>query len=121
MIEKGGINMSDCLFCKIAKGDMDTDFLYEDDHVVAFKDIHPQAPIHFLIIPKEHISTILDLEEEHNQLVGHMYQVAKRLAKEYNIAEDGYRVVANCKEDGGQVVFHIHFHLLGGEKLGGIC
>jgi len=113
--------MGDCLFCSIANGDMDTELLYEDDQVVAFKDINPKAPVHFLIIPKEHIATILDLEEKNNQMVGHMYQVAKKLAKKYDIAEDGFRVVANCNEDGGQVVFHIHFHLLGGEKLGDIC
>ncbi len=113
--------MGDCLFCSIANGDMDTELLYEDDQVVAFKDINPKAPVHLLIIPKEHIATILDLEEENDQLIGHMYQVAKKLAKEYDIAEDGFRVVANCNEDGGQVVFHIHFHLLGGEKLGDIC
>ncbi len=113
--------MGDCLFCGIANGEMDTELLYEDDQVVAFKDINPKAPVHLLIIPKEHIATILDLEEENDQLIGHMYQVAKKLAKEYDIAEDGFRVVANCNEDGGQVVFHIHFHLLGGEKLGDIC
>jgi len=112
--------MGDCLFCGIANGEMDTELLYEDDQVVAFKDINPKAPVHLLIIPKEHIATILDLEEENDQLIGHMYQVAKKLAKEYDIAEDGFRVVANCNEDGGQVVFHIHFHLLGGEKLGDI-
>ncbi len=113
--------MGNCIFCDIANGKMKTDLLYEDDQVVAFKDINPKAPVHFLIIPKEHIATILDLEEKNKQLLGHMYLVAKKLAKEYDIAEDGFRVVANCNEDGGQVVFHIHFHLLGGEKLGDIC
>jgi len=113
--------MTSCLFCKIANGEMDTNFLYEDEQVVAFKDINPKAAIHFLIIPKKHIPTIYDLKEEDNQLVGHIYQVAKSLAKEYNIAESGYRMIANCKEDGGQEVFHIHFHLLGGEKLGDLC
>lgn len=113
--------MEDCIFCKIVNGEMDTELLYEDDKVVAFKDINPKAPIHFLIIPRQHISTILDLTEDNNELIGHIYQVANRLAREYGIAEDGFRIVANCNEDGGQVVFHIHFHLLGGEKLGDIC
>ncbi|HHU92000.1 MAG TPA: histidine triad nucleotide-binding protein [Halanaerobiaceae bacterium] len=113
--------MSDCIFCKIANGEMETELLYKDEQVVAFKDINPQAAIHFLIIPVKHIPTIYDLEEEDNQLVGHMYQVAKKLAEEYNIAERGYRMVANCKDDGGQVVYHVHFHLLGGEKLGDLC
>ncbi len=113
--------MGNCIFCDIANGKMNTELLYEDDQVVVFKDINPKAPIHFLIISKEHIATILDLEEKNKQLLGHMYLVAKKLAMEYDIAEDGFRVVANCNEDGGQVVFHIHFHLLGGEKLGDIC
>lgn len=113
--------MEGCIFCKIANKEVDTDLLYEDDELVAFRDIAPKAPVHILIIPKKHIPTIQDLEEEDNQLVGKVYQVAKKLAEEYNIAEDGYRTVANCKDNGGQVVYHIHFHLLGGEKLGDIC
>ncbi|MFP4015437.1 MAG: histidine triad nucleotide-binding protein [Halanaerobiales bacterium] len=111
----------DCIFCQIVNGEMDTELLYEDDKVVAFKDINPRAPIHFLIIPREHIPTILELNKKHNELVGHIYQVANELAEEYDIAEDGFRLVTNCNEDGGQVVFHIHFHLLGGAKLGDIC
>lgn len=120
--EKGGFGIvSDCIFCNIINGELNTELLYEDDQVIAFKDINPKAPIHFLIVPKKHIETILDLEERNNQLIGHIYQVAKKLAQEYGIAVDGYRVVANCNENGGQVVFHIHFHLLGGKKLGDIC
>ncbi|MFP4660699.1 MAG: histidine triad nucleotide-binding protein [Halanaerobiales bacterium] len=113
--------MSDCIFCQIANGELDTELLYEDEELVAFKDINPKAPIHFLIIPKKHFSTILDLNEKDNKLVGHIFQVANKLAEEYDIADDGFRIVSNCNEDGGQVVFHIHFHLLGGAKLGDIC
>lgn len=113
--------MDDCIFCKIANGEIDTELLYEDEQVVAIKDINPKVAVHLLIIPKRHISTIFELEEKDNHLVGQMYQVAKKLAEKYDIAKDGYRVVANCNKDGGQVVFHIHFHLLGGEKLGDIC
>lgn len=113
--------MGDCIFCKIAGGEMDTELLYEDESVVAFKDINPKAPVHILIIPRKHIPTILDLNEDDNELIGHIFQVASNLARDYGIAEDGFRVVANCNEEGGQVVFHLHFHLLGGEKLGDIC
>ncbi len=113
--------MSDCIFCKIASGEIKSEIIYKDEQVVAFKDINPRAAIHFLIIPVKHIPTVYDLEEEDTELVGHIFQVAKKLADEYNIAERGYRVVVNCKEDGGQEVFHLHFHLLGGEKLGAFC
>jgi len=113
--------MSECIFCKIANGEIKSEILYKDEQVVAFKDISPRAAIHFLIIPVKHISTVYDLEEVDNELVGHIFQVAKKLADEYNIAESGYRLVVNCKEDGGQEVFHLHFHLLGGEKLGAFC
>lgn len=113
--------MEDCIFCKIANKELDTDLLYEDDELLAFRDIAPKAPVHILIIPKKHIPTIQDLGEEDIQMVGKIYQVAKKLAEEYNIAEGGYRIVTNCNDNGGQVVYHIHFHLLGGEKLGDIC
>ncbi|NLM96502.1 MAG: histidine triad nucleotide-binding protein [Halanaerobiaceae bacterium] len=113
--------MEDCIFCKIANREINTEFLYEDSELVAFRDIAPKAPVHILIIPRKHIPTINDLEEEDNQMVGKIYQVAKKLAEEYNIAEDGYRIVVNCNANGGQVVYHLHFHLLGGEKLGDIC
>ncbi len=109
--------MADCLFCKIVNGEMDTEYIYEDEQVVVFKDINPQAPVHLLIVPKKHIPTLLDLEDGDNQLVGHIYQVANQLAERFDIAEDGFRVVSNCKEKGGQTVFHIHFHLLGGRSL----
>ncbi|ADQ15103.1 histidine triad nucleotide-binding protein [Halanaerobium hydrogeniformans] len=109
--------MEDCLFCKIATGEMETDFVYSDDRLVVFKDINPQAPVHLLIVPKKHISNLNNLEKENNNLIGHIYQVAKQLAAEKNIAESGYRIVSNCNDDGGQSVYHIHFHLLGGRKL----
>ena len=109
--------MEDCLFCKITAGEMDTDFVYEDDKVVAFEDVNPQAPVHLLIVPKKHISTILELEEEDYSLISHIYKVANKLAEAEGIAEDGFRIVHNCKEEGGQTVFHIHFHLLGGRSM----
>ncbi|AGB41803.1 HIT family hydrolase, diadenosine tetraphosphate hydrolase [Halobacteroides halobius DSM 5150] len=109
--------MEDCLFCKIVSGDVESDILYEDEQVIAFQDIKPQAPVHLLIVPKKHISTLLDLKEEDNNLVGHIYQVANKLAQQMEIAKDGFRVVSNCKEAGGQTVFHIHYHLLGGRNL----
>ena len=115
---KGEINMAeDCLFCKIIEGEIDSDIVYEDERVIAFKDIEPQAPVHFLIVPRKHIATLLDLEEEDNELIGHIYQVANQLAEEEGIAEDGFQIISNCGEAGGQSVFHIHYHLLGGRDL----
>lgn len=109
--------MSDCIFCKIARGEMDTKLIYEDDQVVAFNDMEPQAPVHLLIIPKKHISTLLDISAEDQELIGHIYRVAAKLARENDIAEDGFRLVSNCNENGGQSVYHIHFHLLGGRSM----
>ena len=106
----------DCLFCKIIEKEIPSEFIYEDDKVVAFKDINPQAPVHFLIIPKEHIESADNLEENHKELVGHIYLTAKKLAEE-NGLENGYRVVNNCRDDGGQTVGHIHFHVLGGRQM----
>lgn len=109
--------MSECLFCKISAGEMDTDFVYEDDKVVVFEDINPQAPVHLLIVPKKHIADLNHLEASENDLIGHVYQVAKKMAAENGIADSGYRLVSNCGEEGGQTVYHIHFHLLGGRQL----
>lgn len=109
--------MEDCLFCKIVSGEMDTDFVYSDDKVVAFEDINPQAPVHLLIVPKNHIEDLNQLEEIDGDLIAHIYQVAKKLAAEKDIAESGYRIVSNCGDDGGQTVYHIHFHLLGGRAM----
>ena len=107
----------DCLFCKIANNEIPSDIIYEDDDVVAFNDITPKAPHHILIIPRKHIATLNDLEESDTQLVGHMVQTARKLAKDLEIDEYGYRVVMNVNEGGGQAVFHIHLHLLGGRAL----
>ncbi|SJZ96416.1 histidine triad nucleotide-binding protein [Selenihalanaerobacter shriftii] len=109
--------MSDCIFCDIVNHEMDSDIIYEDDKVVAFRDVEPQAPVHILIVPKKHIPTTLDLTEKNNELIGHIYQVAGKLAEEEEIDEEGFRVVNNCNEAGGQTVFHLHFHLLGGRSL----
>lgn len=106
----------DCVFCKIINKEIPSEFIYEDEKVAAFKDTSPQAPIHFLIIPKEHIESNDDVDEENSDLIGHIFVVAKKIAKEYGLT-NGYRIVNNCKEDGGQTVNHIHFHLLGGRSL----
>lgn len=107
----------DCLFCKIAAGQIPAKIIYRDDQVIAFDDINPQAPHHKLIIPLKHIPTINDLAVEDNALIGHMLQTAKKLAKEFGIHEEGYRVVMNCNSGAGQTVFHIHAHLLGGRQM----
>ena len=112
--------MSDCLFCKIRDGEIPGEKVYENDDVMAFRDVSPQAPTHILIIPKTHIRTVNDIEPEHAELVGKMFLVAAELADQEGIAQDGYRLVVNCNRNGGQVVFHLHMHLLGGEKLGGL-
>ena len=108
--------MDDCLFCKIIKGQIPSDFVYEDDEIVAFKDLNPQAPVHLLLIPKEHIESADDINQDNSYLIGHIFEVANKLAKE-NKLEKGYRIVNNCKEDGGQSVNHIHFHLMGGRQM----
>lgn len=107
----------DCLFCKIISGEIPSAKVYEDDLVYAFRDIEPQAPVHILIIPKEHISSANELNEENCSVVGHIFSVAAKIAKEEKIAEGGYRIVNNCGEDGGQTVKHLHFHMLGGRSL----
>ncbi len=109
--------MTDCLFCKIIEGDIPSDKQYEDEFVLAFKDIHPKAPTHILIIPKKHIASVNHLEDEDADLVGKMILTAKNLAKENNISEGGYRLIFNTNENAGQEVQHIHLHLLGGKKL----
>lgn len=107
----------DCLFCKLARGELPAKIIYEDEHAIAFDDINPQAPVHKLIIPREHIATLNDLQPEHNALLGHMVLVAKHLAHQLNIAHDGYRLVINCNAQAGQTVYHIHWHLIGGRRL----
>jgi histidine triad (HIT) family protein len=107
----------DCLFCKIAAGQIPANIIYRDDTVVAFDDINPQAPHHKIIIPQKHIATINDLHDEDSELIGDMVQSAAMLAKKLNIADDGYRLVFNCNAGAGQSVFHIHIHLLGGRRM----
>lgn len=105
------------IFSKIISGEIPADVVYRDDQVMAFRDIAPQAPTHILIIPIEEIATANDLSAQHEQLVGHMVAVAARIAREAGIADDGYRLVVNCNRDGGQEVYHLHLHLLGGRKM----
>lgn len=109
--------MSDCLFCKIINKTIPANIVHEDERVVAFRDISPQAPTHILIIPKKHISTINDAEQDDKVLLGHMTLTAQQIAHTEGIAEDGYRLVMNCNAEGGQTVYHIHMHLLGGRQM----
>ena len=108
----------DCLFCKIINGEIPSQKVYEDEYVYAFNDISPTAPVHVLIIPKKHISTINDVKEEDCELIGKIFIAAKKIAEEKGIAEDGYRIVSNCNKIAGQTVFHIHFHMIAGRELG---
>ena len=108
------------IFAKIIAGEAPADIVYRDERVIAFRDINPAAPTHILIAPNKAIATVNDLTEEDAALVGHMVLVAKRLAAEEGIAERGYRLIVNCNAEGGQVVFHLHLHLLGGRPLGGM-
>lgn len=109
---------SDCLFCKITTGEIEADVVMSNDHVVAFRDINPQAPTHVLIVPKKHISTINDIGAADTDLVGRLFLAAGEIAKDEGLSEKGYRVTMNCMEGAGQSVFHIHLHLLGGRQLG---
>lgn len=109
--------MDDCIFCKIVAGDIPSDILYRDDEVVAFRDVHPVAPTHILIVPVEHLSTTLDIPDDNNSLACKMVRTANRLANQEGITENGYRLVINCGEQGGQVVQHLHMHLIGGRQL----
>lgn len=108
--------MENCIFCKIIKGEIPSEFLYQDERLVVFKDISPQAPVHLLIVPKEHIESAMDINDDNKDIIGHVYKVAADLGRQLNL-DKGYRIVNNCKEDGGQTVDHIHFHFLGGRKM----
>ena len=110
-------NTSECLFCGIACKETSADIIYETDEVIAFNDIDPKAPVHCLIIPKKHISTINDIGKSNSAVVGLLYEAAAIISKMLNIADYGYRVVMNCNSDAGQTVFHIHLHLLAGREL----
>lgn len=107
----------ECIFCRIAEKKLPSKILYEDQISLAFEDINPQAPVHVLVIPKKHISTVLELKKEDQELIGHLFLVASRIATEKGIAERGFRVVLNCNREAGQTVFHIHLHLLGGRPM----
>ena len=110
--------VSDCLFCHLVKGEIESKTVYEDDEILAFEDINPQAPIHILIIPKKHIPGLIRLGKEDKELVGKIHLVAKRIAREHSLSQGGFRIVINSGPDAGETVKHLHFHLLGGRKLG---
>jgi histidine triad (HIT) family protein len=110
----------DCIFCKIADGSIPSKKVYEDDKMLAFHDIEPAAPVHVVMIPKEHISSANELNEENSAVVAHIYSKVPEIAKKLGL-DGGYRIVNNCGADGGQTVFHIHFHLMGGKTLGKMC
>lgn len=109
--------MSDCIFCKIIDGEIPSKKVYEDDKVLAFHDITAEAPVHVLVIPKEHIESANKINEENSEIVAHIFVVINKIVEELNISETGYRVVNNCGKNGGQTVNHIHFHILGGRNL----
>ena len=109
--------MTDCIFCKIAKGQIPSKIAYEDENVIAFYDQDPQAPVHVLLIPKEHILSVMDITPENSQVVAHIFEVAARLAPQLGL-ENGFRIVNNCGKDGMQTVQHLHFHLLGKRQMG---
>lgn len=109
--------MSDCVFCLIRDKKIPGDIVYEDDEVMAFKDINPEAPVHILIIPKKHIASLLDMKGDDLKLICRIYSVANKIAADTGIAESGFRLVTNCGKDGGQAVNHVHFHLLGGRSM----
>ncbi|MGR9000384.1 MAG: histidine triad nucleotide-binding protein [Gammaproteobacteria bacterium] len=107
--------MTNCLFCKMVNGEIKPDTVFEDDNVLAFRDVNPQAPVHILVIPKRHIATLNDLDDA--ELSGQLLKTAVNLAKQEGLSEDGYRTVFNCNKHGGQAVYHLHLHLLGGRQM----
>lgn len=114
----GEVNkMTDCIFCKIVKEEIPSKKIYEDDKVLAFHDIAPEAPVHFLVIPKEHIESANMINEENSKIIAHIFTVINKIVRDLNIADTGYRIVNNCGEQGGQTVHHVHFHVLGGRNL----
>jgi len=110
--------MNDCIFCKIIKKEIPSSIVYEDSQILAFRDINPVAPVHILVIPKKHISSLIDLKEDDELIIGKIYTVINKIAEQEDIDKKGFRVIVNCGEDGGQEVKHLHFHILGGKKLG---
>jgi histidine triad (HIT) family protein len=109
--------MQDCIFCKIANREIPADIVYENEQVLVFKDVNPAAPVHLLVIPKKHIPTLFDLSEEDSGILGQIQLAAARVARELNLGEKGFRLVSNCGREAGQVVMHIHYHLLAGRPL----
>ncbi|PWG61050.1 histidine triad nucleotide-binding protein [Sediminicurvatus halobius] len=109
---------ADCIFCRIAAGTAPADELYRDEAIIAFRDLHPQAPVHVLVVPREHIPSLLDLEPRHAEIVGRLHLVARSLAERLAVADRGYRTVFNCGNEAGQSVWHIHLHLLAGRPMG---
>ena len=109
--------MSNCLFCKMVAGEIQPDVVLENEHVLAFRDLNPQAPTHILVIPKKHIATVDELKSDDAVLVGYMYLAAGEIARQCGISESGYRTLINCGSDGGQTVFHLHLHILGGRAM----
>lgn len=109
--------MNDCVFCKIVQGEIPSNKVYEDDKILSFKDLNPEAPVHVLIIPKKHIASLTEVNEEDAEIIAHIFKTIPKIVKDLGIDKDGYRVVSNCGEFGGQSVPHVHFHLLGGRSL----
>ncbi len=110
--------MEDCIFCKIIKGEIPSTKVYEDDKVLAFKDINPAAPIHVLVIPKKHIENVLEINEENKEITSDIFLAINKIAKQLGIDKDGFRIINNCGKDAGQEVMHLHFHILAGGKMG---
>jgi len=113
--------MDDCVFCQIAQGKIPAEVVYQDEQVICFQDLNPRAPVHLLVIPREHLVSLNAADEKHRSLLGQILLVAKQVARETGIDGDGYRLVTNCGRNGGQEVPHLHFHLLGGKPLKGFC
>lgn len=110
--------MEDCTFCKIIKGEIPSEKIYEDEDILAFKDINPAAPIHILVIPKKHIATLMEVSKEDSNIMSKILETIQKIAKQLGIEENGFRLIANCGPDSGQEVMHIHFHLLAGREMG---
>ena len=110
--------MDDCVFCKIIKGEIPSEKVYEDDKVLAFKDINPAAPIHVLVIPKEHVQNVLEINHENKEMISDIFLAINKIAKQLGIDQNGFRVITNCGKDAGQEVMHLHFHILAGGKMG---
>ena len=110
--------MEDCIFCKIIKGEIPSSKVYEDEEILAFNDIHPAAPIHILVIPKKHIASLANIEKKDEELIGKIFGVINQISEEQGFKQEGYRVITNCGENGGQSIKHLHFHILAGKKLG---